>query len=426
MCRKSEVIRRTYGSCLWSFCSGYVFLEQTKSQLLIHIIIAGNKSNVNRTDLIRKFENNVAGESIWNSMRKNKVPGVSVAVVINGALAWSTAYGHLKKGEPKYATHPESMFQAASISKVLAAIGAHKLIDQKKVTLTENLLTSGKLKTKIPLHKCLDKEKFKTFSDLTINNILQHTSGIAGRGSVIKNCTKKSISYEGVKVGGGYGGYKSLSHIPSLNGLMESIEITYMKSTRPNKNSSWYSGKAFTVLQKLTEDITSQSYAGWMKSQVLNPLGMKQSRFTINPEKYYKRANLARGHDITGAIRSIWRHPQFAAAGLYTNAIELANMIIMINNDGVFKNRTVLSSSSINRLIRNDLGVYVNNGNEYFHGGTNEGFKAYFVGFNDINKNDIKTSGIVVLTNGDDKVIVEDERQLRLEIINSIKKVYGW
>ena len=37
MCRKSEVIRRAYGSCLWSFCSGYVFLEQTKSQLLIHI-----------------------------------------------------------------------------------------------------------------------------------------------------------------------------------------------------------------------------------------------------------------------------------------------------------------------------------------------------------------------------------------------------
>ena len=40
MCRKSEVIRRAYGSCLWSFCCGYVFLEQTKSQLLIHILTA--------------------------------------------------------------------------------------------------------------------------------------------------------------------------------------------------------------------------------------------------------------------------------------------------------------------------------------------------------------------------------------------------
>lgn len=389
-------------------------------------IVASNKNNVKKKDLIREFESNVAGESIWKSMIKNKVPGVSVSVVINGDIAWSTAYGHLKKGEPKYATHPESMFQAASISKVFAAVGAHKLIDQNKVTLTENLLTSGKLKTKIPLHKCLNKEKFKTFSDLTIYNILQHRSGIEGRGSQIKNCKNGSINYKGKDSGGGYSGYNNLLNTPSMKDLMKPIRVTYKKSTKPNNKSSWYSGKAFTVLQKLTEDITNQAYSSWMKAQVLNPMGMYSSRFTINPEKHYKEDSLSRGHDVNGETLAIRRYPQLAAAGLYTNAKELANMIIMINNDGFFNKKTILSSSSIKNLVDNDLGVYVGSNKEYYHGGTNDGFKAYFIGFTNINKNNIKTAGIVVLTNGDDKDIVPKERLLRSEIINSIRRVYGW
>ncbi len=380
-------------------------------------LIANDKYYRKPKDLIRKFENNVAGKSIWKVMRDNNVPGVSVAVVIDGKIAWSTAYGHLQNGKKSYAVHPESMFQAASISKVFAAIGAHKLVDQEKVSLTENLLTSGKLKTKIPLHKCLDINDFKNFNSVTVENILQHRSGIEGRGALIKSCIDDKIIYKGKNdngdyTGGGYGGYRSLSNTPNLNKLMESVNITYNPSTNPNGKSNWYSGPAFTTLQKLTEDITNKTYSSWMKSNILNPLKMNKSRFTINPEKYYKVDDLARGHSTKGNMFDIQRYPQYAAAGLYTNAIEMANMIIMINNEGVFKRRRVLSSIAMDNLINNDMGVNVTAAGNYYHGGVNKGFVTYFSGYPKIN------AGIVVLTNGDNNI-----REL---VKNAIKKVYGW
>lgn len=397
-------------------------------------LIANDKYSRAPKDLIREFESNVAGKSIWKVMRDSLVPGVSVAVVINGKIAWKTSYGFLKKKEIKYAVHPESMFQAASISKVLAAIGAHKLVDQKKVGLKENLLTSGKLKTKIPLHKCLDKDNFRNFNRVTVENILQHRSGIKGRGSLIKmkndnedcNLDKDgNIQYLGknkkkIYTGGGYGGYEEIYAVPNLNKLMKSVNITYNPMTPPNGLSRWYSGPAFTTLQKLTEDITNKTYSSWMKSNILNPMKMNKSRFTISPEKHYKVNNLARGHSGKGNLHKIKRYPQYAAAGLYTNTPELANMIIMINNDGVFNNRRVLSSTAIDNLVNKNkhMGVEVSRFGNYYHGGTNTGFKTYFVGFPKINKNGINSAGIVVLTNGDNNI--------RKLVTDAVRNAYGW
>ena len=388
-------------------------------------LIANDKYSRAPKDLIRKFESDVAGKSIWQVMRENNVPGVSVAVVINGRIAWSTSYGHLQKGNKKYAAHPESMFQAASISKVYAALGVHKLVDQRKVSLTENLLTSGKLKTKISLHECLDKDDFKDLKSVTVENILQHKSGIEGRGALIDNCDNGTIKYKGKNkkgnfTGGGYGGYKSINSVPKLGKLMESVKITYNPSDKPNGESDWYSGPAFTTLQKLTEDVTNKTYPSWMKSNILNPLKMNKSRFTIKPENYYKPDNLARGHNESGNMFKIQRYPQYAAAGLYTNALELANMIIMINNDGVFNKRRVLSSNAMDNLIKKDMGIYVTSAGNYLHGGTNTGFKTYFSGYPKIDNKEsgINNAGIVVLTNGDNNI-----REL---VKNAIKKAYGW
>ena len=248
----------------------------------------------------------------------------------------------------------------------------------------------------------------------------RHRSGINGRGALIGSCEDGVVIYQGQNTGGGYRGYESLSQTPDINKLMKSINITYDPSSRPNGKSSWYSGAAFTTLQKLTEDLTNQTYPNWMKSNILDPMGMTKSRFTINPEKYYKANNLARGHKENGDLFKIQRYPQYAAAGLYSNSIEMANMIIMLNNKGVFKQKRILSALSCEKLIhrKSHLGINVSRFGNYYHGGTNTGFRAYFVGFPNMNKNGIKSAGIVVLTNGD--------KNIRMLVTDAVRKVYGW
>ena len=76
-------------------------------------------------------------------MAKYKVPGVSVAVINNGKLEGAKGYGVTEAGGATPIT-PETLFQAASISKPVAALAALALVEQGKLNLDENV--NAKLK----------------------------------------------------------------------------------------------------------------------------------------------------------------------------------------------------------------------------------------------------------------------------------------
>src|ERR1043165_521780 len=64
-------------------------------------------------------------------MAKHQVPGVSIAVV-DGDRIWSSARGVLQAGEPEPVTE-HSVFQAASISKVIAATMTLRLVGDESL-----------------------------------------------------------------------------------------------------------------------------------------------------------------------------------------------------------------------------------------------------------------------------------------------------
>ncbi len=62
-------------------------------------------------------------QAIAASMKAHEVPGVSIAVVNDYQIDWAAGYGVLKAGEARPVT-PTTLFQAASISKPVAALAA--------------------------------------------------------------------------------------------------------------------------------------------------------------------------------------------------------------------------------------------------------------------------------------------------------------
>jgi CubicO group peptidase (beta-lactamase class C family) len=92
----------------------------------------------------------VKGDPSWSieeRMKHYKVPGLSVAVINNHKIDWARSYGvtDIEIGEP---VTTETLFQAGSISKPVAAMVALKKVEQGKLTLDENInnkLTSWKL-----------------------------------------------------------------------------------------------------------------------------------------------------------------------------------------------------------------------------------------------------------------------------------------
>ena len=83
---------------------------------------------------------------LQDEMRRLNVPGVSVAVIRGGKLAWARGFGVTHEGGP--AVTPQTLFQAASISKPVTALAALRLAEQGKLDLdadVNTILTSWKL-----------------------------------------------------------------------------------------------------------------------------------------------------------------------------------------------------------------------------------------------------------------------------------------
>jgi CubicO group peptidase (beta-lactamase class C family) len=99
-------------------------------------------------------------------MREMHVPAVSVAVVVDGKVAWTKAYG---------TANTETLFQAASISKPVAAMAALHMMQHGNFTLDEDV--NGKLRAwKVP-----DNE-FTKAHKVTLRGLLSHSAGLTVHG----------------------------------------------------------------------------------------------------------------------------------------------------------------------------------------------------------------------------------------------------
>src|SRR5690349_24598513 len=112
--------------------------------------------------------------NIMDRMKYFNVPGVSIAVINNGNIEWARGYGTMEmNGDQTVA--PDTLFQAASISKPVSAMMVLKLAEQGKLDLDRDVndfLSSWK----IPENEYTEKNK------VTLRGILSHTAGLTVHG----------------------------------------------------------------------------------------------------------------------------------------------------------------------------------------------------------------------------------------------------
>src|SRR5262245_10671714 len=74
---------------------------------------------------------------IQAEMKRQHVPGLSLAVVKNGRLTKSAGYG-LANVELNAPVQPETVFQIQSITKTFTATAAMMLVEEGKIALTDH------------------------------------------------------------------------------------------------------------------------------------------------------------------------------------------------------------------------------------------------------------------------------------------------
>ena len=107
-------------------------------------------------------------------MEYYKVPGVSVAFFERDHVAWARGYGYADVTQ-KIPVTPETLFQAASISKPVSALAALHLVEEGKLSLDEDV--NAKLKSwRVPENEFTKNQK------VTLRRLLTHSAGLTVHG----------------------------------------------------------------------------------------------------------------------------------------------------------------------------------------------------------------------------------------------------
>jgi CubicO group peptidase (beta-lactamase class C family) len=329
-------------------------------------------------------------------MKQMNVPGVSIAVLHNGKIEWARGFG-VRNGDGA-AVNAETMFQAGSISKPLAAMAALRLVQEGKFSLDADIntyLTSWKFPS----------DPLAGGKPITLRELLTHTAGATVHG---------------------FPGYASTETVPTLVQVLNGekpANTPAIKSEQPPMKEWKYSGGGYTVMQQALIDVAHQPFPKVLHDTVLAPIGMTRSTYE-QPLPEALRDNAAvpyrgDGKPVEGGAHT---YPELAAAGLWTTPTDLAKYAIEVEQSIDGKANHVLNAEMTKQMLTPGMGHWGlglemggSDANPYFsHGGANEGFRNIFAAYE---KNG---DGAFVMTNGDNGGGLGDE------IMHSISAEYNW
>ena len=335
----------------------------------------------------------LAGLTLAAAMQKLGVPGVSVAVIKDFEIQWSRGYGVADVTSGAQVT-PDTLFQAASISKPIAAMAVLKAVQDGKFTLDQDvnqLLTSWK----VPASEHTARQP------VTLRGLLSHTSGTDD--------------------GFGFPGYKPTAPLPTLvqilNGASPS-NVGPVLVARPPLTAVKYSGGGIALVQLLMTDVMKRPFPDLMRETVLAPLGMTRSAYE-QPLSPKRDRDAARAHDRMGAARDVKWHvyPELAAAGLWTTAPDLARFGIELQKSLQGRSNKVLTRATAMEMAT-PVGVgpfaigmqmaRIGEGWYLQHGGSNWGFQCNLV----VHK--LKGYGFAAMSNADSGGRLIGELQQRI------------
>jgi CubicO group peptidase (beta-lactamase class C family) len=310
------------------------------------------------------------------AMATSTAPGLAVALVRHGQLAWVKGFGLADPVARKPVT-AVTRFQAASLSKPVTAWGVLRLVEQGRIGLDEPVI--GHLRRWRPPPSPFDTQ------GITVRRLLSHTAGLSVHG---------------------YTGQTPEEPLPSIAASLSgeaggSFPVELLEA--PGRR--WlYSGGGYSVLQLLVEELTGRPFAAFMRTQVLAPLGMTASSF-----RWRRTAATARPHDRRGARCPDFTFAEQAAAGLVTTAPDLARFVAaaLPGPRGEPPGRGVLRPAAVRLALSAapatdgrwglgyGLGLLSGGDLLAYHEGANHGWRAGLALLPD------RRAGIVVLANGD-------------------------
>jgi CubicO group peptidase (beta-lactamase class C family) len=195
-------------------------------------------------------------DTYWSEfIERWKIPGASIAVMKDGRLVYARGFGYSDL-EAKQIVQPDSKFRIASVSKTITSALVLRLVQEGKLSLETRVMDV--LKDVVPFGGKLGDSRW---SQITVKMLLAHTAGFDTQKTpdpmfrVVDVAKKLNIA--------------SPASANDVLRYMMSLPLDFEPGTK-----YMYSNFGYSVLGRIIEKITGQSYGTHAKS-VLAQYGIK-------------------------------------------------------------------------------------------------------------------------------------------------------
>ncbi|HEY8563455.1 MAG TPA: serine hydrolase [Pyrinomonadaceae bacterium] len=291
---------------------------------------------------------------VKTEMTRQKIPGVSLAVLRGGKIALLKSYG-LANAEHRVPVKPETVFQSGSIGKQFAAAAVMMLVEEGRLALDE------------PLTKYFDDAP-AAWKNITVRHLLNHTSGLG-------------------------------DYPPEIDLRRDYTEDEYFAAIKKaplafEPGARWdYSNAGYFTLGALVRRVTGKFYGDFLQERIFKPLDMKTARIISESDIVPNRA--AGYRLVSGELKNQeWVSPSTnttADGSLYLTVLDLAKWDAALYADKPLRQSSLAQMWAPTKLAGGGEKAYgfgwhtekIKNRRFVHHGGAWQGFKSSIMRFPD-------------------------------------------
>ncbi len=264
------------------------------------------------TDVVEKLR-----PFIQQQMTEKGLPALSIALIDDQQIVWAEGFG---MADPKTKTPAtaDTVYRIGSVSKLFTDIAIMQLVER------------GELNLDAPVTDYLPdfhpKNPFGT--PITLRQLMSHRSGLLREPPV--------------------GNYFETSQ-PTLAATVHSLNDTELVFA-PNTHTK-YSNAAVAVVGYLLEARSHEPFAQYLKSSVLDPMGLRHSSFEPEPAIV---ANLAKGemwtYDGLTFEAPTFQLGMAPAGSMYSTVNDLGRFVSALLAQGKAEDRTLLKPATLEQM----------------------------------------------------------------------------
>jgi hypothetical protein len=284
----------------------------------------------------------------------NQMPGAVLAVSKNGKLSIFKPYGYLDKEAQKPMT-TDAIFNLASMTKVMATVGALTIYEEGKLPLNAPVSDWLPQFKNMKVGQVDADGKLTTIpakNPITIQDLMRHTNGLTygGRGATPVHKF-----------------YPAGSAPAAIN--LSSEEFIDKLASAPllyEPGTAWDYGFGIDVLGIIAEKISGKTLGGVLQERVWNKVGMPNTSFQLADKDRPRLAQPLPVDPVTGKPQKVEIHSQqvkFDCGGscAYSTAGDYLRFGQMLLNGGSIDGKRVLGPQTVAFMTANHLNKEIKN-----------------------------------------------------------------